>query len=277
MSGTSDVIGLTDARDRAARERPPVIEVRGLTVMRGGEVAVRDATFTVERGDLLGIVGPNGGGKTTLVKALLGLLPLEKGSVRLFGEDLRTFRDWERVAYVSQDAINFDGTFPLTVRELVGLGRVSGRNLGRRLRQADWAAVDETLEFMGLGGIRERRIAQLSGGQKQRVFVAKALVRNPDVLLLDEPVAGVDADTMERFYQRLSDLNAERSLTILVVSHDLTAVFCRMSSAMCVNRDVHYARITPDLDVNDLLRRGYGEHFHFMFHEHQCQGVFRRP
>ncbi len=253
----------------------PVIEVEGLTVRRGGAEVIRGATFTVERGDYIGIVGPNGGGKTTLIKAVLGIIPRAGGTIRLFGEDLDSFSDWGRVAYVAQDSINFDEEFPLSVRELVGLGRINKGNLGRRLSGGDWERVEDALGFMDLKEISDRRIGHLSGGQKQRVFVAKAMVRNPDILILDEPVTGIDAETSERFYMKLSDLNLSRGTTILNVSHDLTSVFCRMSKVLAVNREVHEAEITPEMDPNVVLRDAYGEHFHFVFSDHVCEGMFR--
>jgi len=120
-----------------------------------------------------------------------------------------------------------------------------------------------------------RRVGELSGGQKQRAFVAKALVRNPEVIFLDEPVAGVDAATQEKFYQKMSDLNGRMGITILIVSHDLAAVFCRMSKVICVNREVNVSDIRPGQDPNSILRKAYGEHFHFVFHEHKCEGEFR--
>lgn len=255
-------------------EQVPVLEVEGLSVERGRELVLENVSFTVNRGDYIGIVGPNGGGKTTLILAILGVIPKSRGEIRLFGRDNGSFKEWQKVAYVSQTAINFDPAFPLTVRELVGLGRASGRNLGRRLGKADWDKVDDSLEFMDVSQIAERRIGQLSGGQKQRMFVAKALVRDPDMIFLDEPVAGVDATTQERFYKKLSDLNTERGTTILIVSHDLSSVFCRMSHVMCVSREVNFSRITPDLEPNVMLKKAYGEHFHFVFHEHECRGVF---
>jgi zinc transport system ATP-binding protein len=252
----------------------PLIEVRDLTVERGKDRVLEDVTFTVEGGDYVGIVGPNGGGKTTLLLALLGQLPRSRGRIRLFGKDIDGFDEWRRLAYVSQSAINFDAAFPLTVRELVGLGRVSRTNLGRRLTKEDWMRVDASLDYMGISDIADRRIGRLSGGQKQRMFVAKALVREPELILLDEPVAGVDASTQERFYQKLSDLNTEMGMTILIVSHDLSTVFCRMSHVMCVHRDVSYSPITEDLEPDTVLKPAYGEHFHFVFHEHWCEGVF---
>ncbi|HRU81757.1 MAG TPA: ATP-binding cassette domain-containing protein, partial [Candidatus Methanomethylicus sp.] len=119
------------------------------------------------------------------------------------------------------------------------------------------------------------RVGQLSGGQKQRAFVAKALVRNPEIIFLDEPIAGIDAATQERFYQKMSDLNTARGITILMVSHDLAAVFCRMSKVICVNRGVNVSDISPDTDPNSVLREAYGEHFHFVYHRHECKGEFK--
>ena len=255
-------------------QKDPVLEVSNLHVTRSNSPAIEDANFTIQRGDYVGIVGPNGGGKTTLILALLNLLPRTKGTIRLFGQDIESFSHWEKVAYVPQDAISFDPHFPLSVRELVALGRVNRNNIGRTLKRVDWNAVDESLDFMGLSDISDRRIGQLSGGQKQRVFVAKALVRKPEIIFLDEPVVGVDARTQEKFYKKLSDLNLAKGITILLVTHDLTAVFCRMSKVMCMNRWVNLADITEDLEPEKVLRRAYGEHFHFVFHKHGCERIF---
>jgi len=252
----------------------PVIEVHDLDVERSNSLAIEHATFTIRRGDYVGIVGPNGGGKTTLLLALLGVIPYKHGTIRFFNQDITTFSQWERIAFVSQDATNFDPQFPLSVRELVALGRVNRTNIGRRLHQADRDAVDEALRFMGISELAQKRIGELSGGQKQRVFVAKALVRDPEILFLDEPIAGIDASMLEGFYKKLSDLNGQKGITILLVSHDLTAVFCRMSKVLCVNREVNMGEITKDIDPDTLLKKAYGEHFHFVFHEHTCKGAF---
>lgn len=257
-----------------SREDESVVEIKDLSVRRSNSIAIESANLRIESGDYVGIVGPNGGGKTTLLLSMMGLLPREKGSITLFGKDISEFKDWHKIAFVSQNVINFDPHFPMTVRELVGLGRVNRGNLGRRLRPTDWEKIDEAMEFMGISDLGNRRIGQLSGGQKQRTFVAKALVRDPELLLLDEPLSGVDADTTERFYKLLSNLNLKQGTTIMVVSHDLTAVFCRMNKVLCVNRLVHSANITPDLDTEGLLKKAYGDHFRFAFHEHTCKGEF---
>ncbi len=245
---------------------PPVLEVEGLNVVRSNALVLKDVTFTIHKSDYVGIVGPNGGGKTTLLLSILGLMPRANGTIRLFGQPIEEFTDWQRIAYVSQDAINFDPQFPLNVRELVGLGRTGRSNIGRRLTKHDWDAVDEALRFMGLSDLAPKRIGQLSGGQKQRLFVAKALVGEPDMLLLDEPATGIDASAMEAFYHRLGSLNRKKGTTILITSHDLGAVFYRMSEIMCVNQEVNVAPISDDPEMERILRKAYGEHFHFVLH-----------
>ena len=248
-----------------------VIEVEGVTIVRDGMRVVEEASFTVEEGDYVGVVGPNGGGKTSLVLGILGLLPLDQGAIRLFGRPVGTFRDWARVGYVSQDATAFDAAFPVTVRELVGLGRLRRETMGRPLSAEDWKHVDGAMELMDLTLLANRRVGHLSGGQKQRVFVAKAMVRDPDLLILDEPVTGVDHRTQEGFYGLLSRVNTERGTTILMISHDLATVFCQMPKVACVNKRVHFAPITPELDEGEFLKKAYGDHFTFVFHEHTCE------
>ncbi len=257
-----------------ARSSGEIIEVEGLTVTRDGQTVIEGATFSVHAGDYIGMVGPNGGGKTTILKALLGVIPFDSGKVRLFGHDLKHFKDWDRIAYLSQNAIAFDEQFPLNVRELVSLGRLTRKKIGRPMGRNDRDVVDRTLEFMGIKDLARKRIGHLSGGQKQRVVLAKALVRDPSVLILDEPVSGVDSQTQERFYKLLSDLNLDRKMTILMVSHDLAAVFCRMSHMICVNRSVRYSPISPNFDPTPLLKETYGEHFQFAYHQHSCEGEF---
>jgi len=255
-------------------EAAPAIRAENLEVRRNGAVVIERAAFSIERGDFVGIVGPNGGGKTTLVQALLGLLPRSKGEIWMYGVRLHEFKDWEKVGYISQDATNYDDRFPLTVRELVGIGLVSGKNTGRPLRAADWKGVDEELEFMGISDIAKKRVGELSGGQRQRVVVARALVRSPELLVLDEPERGMDATALERFYGKLSELHRQRGVTVLVVSHDLSTVFCRMSRVLCVNRVVYSSPVDGHAE-EEVLKKVYGEHFNIVYHRHECKEDFR--
>ena len=255
--------------------RETVVEVKDLTVERNRSIVIENANFEIRRGNYIGMVGPNGGGKTTLLRAMLGIIPFKDGQVRLFGEDIKEFDNWEKIAYLSQHAINFDEKFPLSVRELVTLGRIDRSKIGKPMNSDDREIVDRIMDFMGLTELSGKRIGQLSGGQKQRVVLAKSLVREPSLIVMDEPVSGVDPETQERFYKKLSDLNLEKDITILIVSHDLAAVFCRMSHVMCVNRYVRTSPITDDFDPNPMLKETYGEHFQFAYHVHECRGLFR--
>jgi zinc transport system ATP-binding protein len=257
-------------------KKEKIIEIKNVSIYRSNDLIIKNANFSISRGDYVGIVGPNGGGKTTLIQAILGFIPVKKGLIRLFGENIKSFSQWERIAYVSQNAINFDNKFPLTVRELVALGRINKKNIGRKLNINDWKIVDESLKFMGVSNIANKRIGNLSSGQKQRIFISKALVRNPEIIFLDEPVAGIDASTLEKFYKKLSDLNSKKNITIIIVSHDLSAVFCRMSKLICINRDVYISDIKENIDHNSILKKVYGDHFHFVFHHHTCKGVFSK-
>jgi zinc transport system ATP-binding protein len=253
----------------------PILEIRDLNVVRGNETVIRNGNLRVIRGDYVGVVGPNGGGKTTLLQTIFNFIPKESGEVLLFGKRTEQFNEWSRVAYTPQNAIHFDEQFPLTVRELVSLGRVRRSNMLRRLNKEDWNKVDDAMEAMSISHLSDRRIGQLSGGQKQRAFVAKSLSLDPDMLVLDEPTTGLDAGSLESFYKTLSNVQKRRNTTIVVVSHDLSAVFCRMTKMVCVNRRIYE---TDDLrDADGLLRKVYGEHFEFMKHEHECQGVFDDP
>jgi len=256
------------------QNNPPVLEVKNLNINRNATTVIENATFTINKGDYVGIVGPNGGGKTTLLRVILNFLPYTQGSIQLFGTDLTKFSSWQKIAYISQQATNFEDQFPLTVRELVSLGCIQKGHLGRKFTPKDWQTVDNNIEYMGLKDVANRRIGQLSGGQKQRMFVAKALTHKPELILLDEPIVGVDSDAQEKFYKKLSDLNIKYQTTILIVTHDLASVFCRMSKILCINKNIEIANITQDLDTTQLLKRAYGDHFHFVFHQHSCKGEF---
>ncbi len=255
-------------------QKNTVLEMNHVDIFRSKDQVIQDATFTINKGDYVGIVGPNGGGKTTLLLAIFGFLPIKNGSIQLFSQNISTFSSWERIAYVPQGATYFDSNFPLTVHELISLGRIQRKNIGRPLKKADWDAVSESLQLMGIQDLTSKRIGDLSGGQKQRAFIAKALVRNPEILILDEPVAGIDATSLENFYKQLSDLNRQKNITILIVSHDLSTVFCRMTKLLCVNKKVYLSDITKESDPNVILKKVYGDHFHFVFHKHECIGDF---
>jgi zinc transport system ATP-binding protein len=249
-----------------------ILEIRNLNVVRGNELVIQDGNLKITRGDYVGVVGPNGGGKTTLLQTIFNFIPKESGEILLFGKPIEQFNEWSRVAYTPQNAIHFDEQFPLTVRELVSLGRVRRSNIFRRLNKEDWKKVDDAMDAMNISHLSDRRVGQLSGGQKQRAFVAKSLALDPELLILDEPTTGLDAGSQESFYKTLSNVQSKQNTTILVVSHDLSAVFCRMTKIVCVNRHIYETDNVHGAD--ELLRKVYGEHFEFIMHKHDCDGVF---
>lgn len=198
-----------------------IIEVKNVSLSYNGAAVLENVSLVVHQGDYLALVGPNGAGKTTLLKIMLGLLPPESGQIKLFGTELKDFRDHFKIGYVPQKAVNFEANFPVTVREVVAMGRYARCGLFRRLQAADQELVKQALEEVGLWEQRDRLIGDLSAGQAQRVFIARALAGQPEVIFLDEPTTGVDQKSQDDFYRLLRELNEHKNLTLVLVSHDL--------------------------------------------------------
>lgn len=213
-----------------------IIEMAGINFDHEGISILEEINLVIERGDFLGIIGPNGSGKTTLLKIMLGLIKPKTGVIRLFGEDIHHFKDWHRIGYVAQHAINFDINFPLSVFEVVSMGRFSKKGLLRRLGKKDLQIIDEALEIVGMKEYKNKRIGELSGGEKQRVFIARALASEPELLILDEPTAGVDVRVQKEFYDFLERLNRERKITLVLVTHDIGTVTSRVGKLACMNK-----------------------------------------
>ncbi|NCC30418.1 MAG: ABC transporter ATP-binding protein [Chloroflexia bacterium] len=213
----------------------PAVEVRGLWASYEREPVLEDVHLTIMPGDFIGLIGPNGGGKSTLLKVLLGLMPPMRGEVRLFGEPPAQGR--RLVGYVPQ-AFAFDRAFPIRVQEVVRMGRLSRRGLGRRYNATDDAAVRVALEQVDAWHLRDRPFGALSGGQRQRTLVARALAAEPQLLILDEPTASVDPQGRADLYTILRELN--RHLTILLVTHDMLAISSYVKTVGCLNRRLIY-------------------------------------
>jgi zinc transport system ATP-binding protein len=191
-------------------------------VALGGRPVLRGIDLAVSEAEVVALLGSNGSGKSTLVRAAMGLVPLVRGEVALFDTPLARFASWQRVGYVPQRPTAGAGV-PATVREVVASGRLARRRLLRPLRGGDRAAVDAALEAVGLADRRHDGAAQLSGGQQQRVLIARALAGEPDLLVLDEPTAGVDVRSQHAFAEALRRVTA-RGATVLLVAHDLGAL-----------------------------------------------------
>ena len=193
------------------------IEVSNLTVSYGPVPALLDISVQIPAGKLIGIIGPNGSGKSTLIKSMLGFVKPDVGSVEVFGQDVASVKG--RIAYVPQRG-SVDWDFPVTVREVAAMGRYGKRRWWQDLTKEDYHLAGEALEKVRMSEFANRQIGQLSGGQQQRVFMARALAQNADILLLDEPFAGVDAATESAILEVLQDTKASGK-TVVVVHHDL--------------------------------------------------------
>lgn len=226
------------------------LTVTGLTVHYGEHEAISQISMTVDRGMYLGIIGPNGGGKSTLLKAILGLIPTTQGSVRIFGKPLAEARGL--VGYVPQFS-EIDRTFPITVREAVLTARtVKAITPFFRYSQADRTIASELIERVGLTALAGNPLTDLSGGEFQKVLIARALAGQPQLLLLDEPAANVDATARGQIYQLLHELHTD--MTIVMVTHDMLAISSHIDSLACLNRQLVYHG-EPQLDqetVNQL-------------------------
>ncbi|WP_418956953.1 metal ABC transporter ATP-binding protein [Streptomyces tritici] len=196
----------------------PVISVRGATAALGARPVLRGVDLTVGRGEVVALLGANGSGKSTAVRSVIGQVPLTGGSVELFGTDLRRFRDWARVGYVPQRTTAASGV-PATIREVVSSGRLSRRKLGF-FGRADKAAVERAIDLVGLADRAKDSVAALSGGQHQRVLIARALAAEPELLIMDEPMAGVDLASQEVLAATLREQVA-RGASVLLVLHEL--------------------------------------------------------
>lgn len=202
----------------------PAVTVADCVVAYGDNVVIEGVSFEIERGQIAALIGPNGSGKTTMMRAILELVPLRRGEIRLFGKKLREVRD--KISYVPQ-RFDFDHDFPITVEEFLDLGR----------RTAPRSRIAEKIAEVGLEpGILQTRLGHLSGGQLQRVLIAQAIMGDPEILFLDEPSSGVDIAGEATFYEIIEHLNREHGTTIVLVSHDIAVVSALVDQVICINK-----------------------------------------
>ncbi|MCL2761016.1 MAG: metal ABC transporter ATP-binding protein [Desulfuromonadales bacterium] len=246
-----------------------ILTAQNLSCGYDGMEVLRDISFRVQEGDYVGIVGPNGSGKSTLVKMVLGLVKHDKGSVDLFGTPQREFQDWRKVGYLPQRIKFFNHNFPGTVEEVIRLGLLSKKSFPKRFGKEDEAAVLETMEKMGIADLRHRLVGELSGGQQQRVLLARAMVNQPSLLILDEPTTALDPETRDHFYELLDDLNKKSSTTIMLITHDTWSIGNYASRFIYVDKKIIFDGTFSDFCKSEEMTIFFGEYAqHLICHQH---------
>lgn len=229
----------------------PIIKVTGLSYHYDSIATLDNISFTVGKGDFLGIIGPNGAGKTTLFQCILGIIRDYEGEINLFGFDIKQNKKiLQKIGYVPQKK-NVEQTFPATVKEVVSLGVIGVRN------SSDY--IDKAIDFVELGAYRDKRIGELSEGQQQRAIIAKALVKEPELLILDEPTTGIDSVTQEKFFNLLTKLNKDKGITIVWSSHDMNAVERLANRVACIDRKLFFHGQSEDFFGNEERMKSYVE------------------
>jgi len=225
--------------------KTPAIDMKEVWFSYDKTPILKDVTLTLKQGDFLAILGPNGGGKTTLLKLLLGLLKPDRGVIKVLGESPHDAK--YRVGYLPQNT-DFNTTFPISVMDVAIMGRLSRYRIGKPYSRDDRSQVESALKQAGIWDYRHAPIGSLSGGQRQRVFIARALATDPEILFLDEPTASVDPDFEMGLFELLRELN--RKVTIVIITHDVGVISRNVKSVACVNRTLIFheeGKITPEM------------------------------
>lgn len=229
-----------------------ILEVKALYFSYGDEFVLEDISFSLYREEFFGIIGPNGSGKSTLLKLIAGILKPTRGEVKVYTD---------RISYIPQKVTSLYHLFPATVEEIVALGRLS-EGLMRRFTKRDRDLIDQALKLVGLEEFKNRKLSELSGGQQQRVHIARAIVGNPELLILDEPTTGIDVVNQAKFYELLARLNRDMHITIIIVSHDISGIANEVSMMAYLDKKIHFIgrprdffkKILWPIEIEDLLR-----------------------
>jgi len=246
-----------------------IISIEGLSFAYQGTEVLHDITCGIKAGDYVGIVGPNGSGKSTLIRCLLGLNRVVQGKISLFGTPHSDFTAWDRIGFLPQGLQLFNPNFPATVEEIVKLGRLSKKSFPRRFTSADSTATAQALELMGISSIRNKLIGELSGGLRQRALLARALVNEPDILILDEPTTALDPETRESFYATLQNLNASKGTTVLLITHDSATVGLYASKLLYLDKKMIFYGSFGEFCQSAHMTEVFGpQNQHLICHRH---------
>lgn len=247
----------------------PVFELNNIDYYFDNKHVLENINIKINRGEFLAIVGPNGAGKSTLLKIILGLLPIQKGKIYVDGIDYNGKQSMLKISYVSQKAQAFKSGFPASVKEVVLSGLTKRKKLFQHFNKEDEKKVATVLQRLNISNLIDKNIAELSGGQQQRVLIARALISEPSVLILDEPTNGIDAKHVSEFYETLQRLKQE-GVTIILVTHDIGVVADTATEVACLNKHLHFHGSTEEFKSLDEVEisKIYGHPIQFVDHQH---------
>lgn len=201
-----------------------IVKVDNLSFGYDKRLILNNISFEIEKKDYMGIVGSNGSAKSTLLKLIMGFLKPNTGSIKIFGSNIEDFRDWNKIGYLPQNARNFNQRFPATVEEVVGSSQYSQMGMFKILNKKIKKNTLSALEAVNMVEFKDSLIGNLSGGQQQRIFLAKLLVNNPEIIIMDEPLIGVDTESQDAYFDLISRLNKDYGITIVIVTHDINSI-----------------------------------------------------
>mgnify|MGYP005854971857 CR=1 FL=1 len=248
----------------------PIFDVKNLDFGVGGVKILSNISLEIFEGEYIAIIGPNGGGKTTLIRVLLGLEKPTTGVLKIFGKKYENFKEWHKIGYVPQRASLVDENFPATVEDIVSMGRVAKRRLFSRASKEDKNAVEDAMKKMDVLSFKDKMVGTLSGGQRQRVMIARALASNPKILILDEPNTGVDVLSQQRFYSLLAKLNREEKITILFITHDIGVIVDDIQRLFTINQKVTICNNPKEAMSCEEMSTLYGMEAHLLHnHKHE--------
>lgn len=246
---------------------PAVFEVHGLRYEVNGQEILKRLSLIIKKGDYCAFIGPNGGGKTTLIRILLGLEKATSGEIKLFGKPIKAFHQWSKIGYVPQRVAQIDTNFPATVYEVVQMGLSISRK--KFLSKSDkHQAIESSMLKMDIMHLQDKLIGELSGGQRQRVMIARALVSDPEVLILDEPNTGVDVTSQHRFYELLRELNVNEGMTILFITHDVGVIADDIGRLFTVNQSLLTCNNPKEALSCEAMSQLYGIDAHAIYNHH---------
>jgi zinc transport system ATP-binding protein len=246
-----------------------IVSIKNLNINFGSLDVIHNISFDVDEGDYVGLTGANGAGKTTLLRAVLGLEKIKSGSIKLFGTEFNNFSNWQNIGYLPQNISSFNPLFPATAGEVVGLGLLSQKKFPRIINRRDHEKILNTLKMFGIENLKDRPVGELSGGQQQRVFLARAMVSEPKLLLLDEPSTALDPATREIFFETIGKLNKAKKVTIILVTHDVGSVGHYANRLLYIDkRVIFYGKFSDFCSSADMSSYFGSSSQHIICHQH---------